>query len=470
MLSCNHVMKGAEGNANVPIVQPSLLDTVRKMKRELQTIITACRESKRSPKHLKKDLAVVENCLENQSTKEEVYNEFVKCCQKIDNDFAAKCTTGARYCCCEKCTVELCKAKFLKIYEEEPRKIATYTDGVKSNIEGMDEEEGPFYVDAAIAKLENSELQELEENERVQLADTSKTKNKMGGRYPLKMTNLDCTIKIFKCGRTTKTTYGYLESRVDLKEKRYPMVRDGYNKPRTLLFHVAFPQFYCDTCAQEVGLSHKGDTESPTTEDCTACRQTASCHPYYALSRRFCKSCAEKRGIIWDDVTEDITATCVFCNQMKPCCVDVSLPRYLCGSCSNQAQAAETPEIATFKTCCDECGEPKVCSPYHDEEPGYQSEVSSKIIISVYRSRFNKETIQVYFTSRTLVFTSSHKFGSNKSLYKSPLQASNTRTYNGSRNFTLALCIAEKYTCIFFIELTPGLIGELSVSCSCNKH
>ena len=370
MLSCNHVMKGAEGNAKVPIVQPSLLDTVRKMKRELQTIITACRESKRSPKHLKKDLAVVENCLENQSTKEEVYNEFVKCCQKIDKDFAAKCTTGLKYCCCEKCTVELCKAKFLKIYEEEPRKIATYTDGVKSNIEGMDEEEGPFYVDAAIAKLENSELQELEENERVQLADTSKTKNKMGGRYPLKMTNLDCTIKIFKCGRTTKTTYGYLESRVVLNEKRNPMVRDGYNKPRKFLFHAALSQFYCDTCAQEAGLPCKGGTESPTTEDCTACHQTASCHPYYALSRRICKSCAEKRDIVWNDLAENTPAICVFCNNKKPCCFAVARPIY-CHSCSKKS-----PETSTLKTCCDGCGEQTTCSLDHVEVPGFQSEVS----------------------------------------------------------------------------------------------
>ena len=37
---------------------------------------------------------------------------------------------------------------------------------------------------------------------------------------------------------------------------------------------------------------------------------------------------------------------------------------------------------------------------------------------------FNKET-QVYFTSRTLVFTNSHQFESTKSLYKFLLEASN---------------------------------------------
>ena len=38
--------------------------------------------------------------------------------------------------------------------------------------------------------------------------------------------------------------------------------------------------------------------------------------------------------------------------------------------------------------------------------------------------QFNKE-IQVYFSSRTLVFTNSHQFESTKSLYKFPLEASN---------------------------------------------
>ena len=379
MLSCDHVMKGA-GGANVMIVQPSLFDTVQRMKRELQLYISTCINSSKSTKHLKKDLRVVENSLKSQSTKEEVHNEFVKCCQKTEKDFTAECTTGVtRYCLCEKCTVELCKAKFLKMYEEEPRKIATYTDGVKGNIEGVNEEEGPFYVDAAIAKLENSELQKLEENERVQLADTSKTKNTMGGRYPLKITNLDSETRIFKCGRTTKTTYGYLESRVVLKGKRYPMVRDGYNKPRKFLFHAAFPQFYCDTCAQEVGLSHKGDTESPTTEDCTACHQTASCHPYYALSRRFCKSCAKKRGIVWNDLAENTPAICVLCKEKEPCCVAVTRPVYLCHSCSKKS-----PETSTLKTCCDGCGEQTTCSLDHVQEPGCQSEVNSKIIIYLF--------------------------------------------------------------------------------------
>ena len=40
------------------------------------------------------------------------------------------------------------------------------------------------------------------------------------------------------------------------------------------------------------------------------------------------------------------------------------------------------------------------------------------------RGQFNKE-IQVCFTSRTLVCTNSHQFESTKSLYRSPLEASN---------------------------------------------
>ena len=39
-------------------------------------------------------------------------------------------------------------------------------------------------------------------------------------------------------------------------------------------------------------------------------------------------------------------------------------------------------------------------------------------------SQFNQE-MQVYFTSRTLVFTNSHQLQSTKSLYKFPLEASN---------------------------------------------
>ena len=47
------------------------------------------------------------------------------------------------------------------------------------------------------------------------------------------------------------------------------------------------------------------------------------------------------------------------------------------------------------------------------------------------RGQFNKE-IQVYFTSRTLVFTNSHQFEFTKSLYKFPLEASSLYLlYNG---------------------------------------
>ena len=51
-------------------------------------------------------------------------------------------------------------------------------------------------------------------------------------------------------------------------------------------------------------------------------------------------------------------------------------------------------------------------------------ETSTDLMFIQTRGQFNKE-IQVYFTSRTLVFANSHQFESTKSLYKFPLEASN---------------------------------------------
>ena len=62
----------------------------------------------------------------------------------------------------------------------------------------------------------------------------------------------------------------------------------------------------------------------------------------------------------------------------------------------------------------------------------------------------------MYFTSRTLVCTSSHKPEFNKSLYKFQLQVS-------SLYFTCELCNYKKYTCAVVLELTPELNQELLV-------
>ena len=77
--------------------------------------------------------------------------------------------------------------------------------------------------------------------------------------------------------------------------------------------------------------------------------------------------------------------------------------------------------------------------------------------------QFNKE-IQVYFTSRTLVFTNSHQFESTKSLYKFPLEASNLYLQWYSigfnqlqvKNLHTHSAVVRNYTCSFFIELAPG--------------
>ena len=83
--------------------------------------------------------------------------------------------------------------------------------------------------------------------------------------------------------------------------------------------------------------------------------------------------------------------------------------------------------------------------------------------------QFNKE-VQVYFTSRNLAFTNSLQFECTKSLYKSPLAASNLYLQVVfyliqsviSRKFICALCSCKKdYSCSFFIELAPGEKTEL---------
>ena len=67
------------------------------------------------------------------------------------------------------------------------------------------------------------------------------------------------------------------------------------------------------------------------------------------------------------------------------------------------------------------------------------------------RGQFSKE-IQVYFTSRTLVFTNSHQFESTKSLCKFPLEAPTMVFYwilLDSIGFNQSLLISRKFTCAF---------------------
>ena len=311
VLSCDHVMKGAEADTNVPIVQPSLLDNVRKLQSKVWTYI------KHSPLEIQEDLKdeiySLEDKCENvgQLTKEEISSGFVKCCQMTDEYFTSKGTeckhaTGLA-CDCDKCQLGKYKDNVLKIYRKQPRKIATYLVGYKGHV---NVEEGPFFVDAALAKLEDSEVTELKNKMKRLYA---KKKDKCN---PVKLTNLGGKTNLFKYGRTTFTT-GHLESQVHLKNKHYPRIRD---ERKTLFFHVDNPDYYCESCAQERHLPSKGDTkESPTTKDCTGCGQISSCYPHYALPHTFCESCAKKRGFVWHDAPKDTSAICDLCKQMKLC-------------------------------------------------------------------------------------------------------------------------------------------------------
>ena len=253
VLSCDHVMKGAEGDA---IVQPSHHDHVRKLRSHLWAYI------RESPKQLRKDLTDEMKSLEkkhkdeNQLTKDEIRDEFVKCRQKTKDHFQDHFSENSTECkccrkppcrknckMCKKCEEEALESyeqQFLAICEELPRNIATYTDGVRGNVEGINREEGEFYVDAAIAKLEDSEVEELRNNGTVQLQ--SVLMNMKDGCSPLNTNNLDHETKIFKCGRTTSTTDGFFEIHAVLKGRGNPFMRRGCNEDRQLLFDVTQPQ------------------------------------------------------------------------------------------------------------------------------------------------------------------------------------------------------------------------------------
>ena len=326
VLSCDHVMKGAEGDASVPIVQPSLFDTVRNLRNSVWTYI------EHSPLEIQEDLKDRMRSLEeyenvDQLTKEEIKSAFAKCCQMTDEHYKSngtecKCATGRSMCL--RCQLGIYKDDFLKIYREQPRKIATYLVGCKGHV---NEEEGPFFVDAALAKLEDSEVTQLKNKmKRLYAKKKDEAQKEMGGKEKekdecnaVRLRYLDGHANLIKHGRTTGTTTGHLESQVHLKNKRYPRVRDGRT---TLFFHVDNPDYYCESCAQERHLPSKGDTkESPTTKDCTGCGQTISCYPHYALPHTFCESCPKKRGFVWPDAPKDTSAICDHCQQMKLCCV-----------------------------------------------------------------------------------------------------------------------------------------------------
>ena len=315
MLSCDHVMEGAEGDANATIVQPSLPDHVLNLRSSAWEYID------KSPLGIQTDLEDVMNSLDekyehvNQLTKEEVNREFVKCCDMTDeyyelNDVERFCELGVRLKCeCKDCLKKY-KENFLEIYREPPRKIATYLVGYKGHVQ-VNEEEGPCFVDAALAKLEDSEVTEFKNKMKRLYA------KKKDGCNPVKLTNLDHHAMLIKRGRTTGITTGYLESQTVLKNNHYPKVRDGC---KTLFFHVDNPDYYCESCAQERHLPSKGDTkESPTAKDCTGCGQTTSCYPHYALQLTLCESCAKERGFRWDDVPKVPSATCDLCKQVKLC-------------------------------------------------------------------------------------------------------------------------------------------------------
>ena len=75
------------------------------------------------------------------------------------------------------------------------------------------------------------------------------------------------------------------------------------------------------------------------------------------------------------------------------------------------------------------------------------------------RGQFNKE-IQVYLTSRTLVFTNSHQFEFTKSLYKFPSEASNLylQWYSiGSISYK-----SKIYMCTLQLYKTPLVVSLLN--------
>ena len=379
VLSCDHVLRGTEGETE--IVQPSLRDNVRALRKTVDNYKQRAvrygipNESKEDPGEY------------NQDHKEHIREEFNGFRETHQVQLQGH---GSAY-------MVALEEMFQMTYDAEHRIIAKYTCGIKGN-KALQGEEGRFYIDAGIAKLEGSEIDKLVELTKkgtVQLCNNSKAD--LGQCKPVMVKDISASDKVHKCGRTTSNTKGFLFSReVYLRGEQYQNIRCGCNRPTQLSYHVAFPNYYCKACAPNTTegnppnttegnppnttegntpntteKSHPNSAE-PEVQQCFRCHETTKCLPYYALRYNYCKSCTEKSGNDWNATAEDPLPdkrVCAGCNQIKECRLREPRSRYLCSSCVPNHQVSLTchPSLKTSREC-DECEQLAICLPYHEGE------------------------------------------------------------------------------------------------------
>ena len=217
-------MEGA-GGAKPQIVQPSLLDTVRKMLSIIQLYIG------NSPYGIQRKLNGQMKLLEGecggnggeekQLTKKNLKQTFANCCQMTEKFIEDK---GKE----EDENLPKLKSEFYTICDKEPKKIATYTAGYEGHVKLNDKD---YFVDVGIAELEDDQATELKE------------KMKEGGKEDetcrvKEAKNLISGTDVTKRGRTTSTTRGVLESNVILKDRACELRKEGCKES---LFRVNFP-------------------------------------------------------------------------------------------------------------------------------------------------------------------------------------------------------------------------------------
>ena len=218
-------MKGG-GGAKPQIVQPSLLDTVRKMLSIIQRYIG------NSPYGIQGRLNGQMNLLEgacggnggeeNKLTKNNLKETFRNCCQMTEKFIEDK---GME----EDKNLPKLKSKFYTIRDDkEPKKIATYTAGYKGHVKLNGED---YFVDVGIAELEDDQATKLKE------------KMKEGGKEDetcrvKEAKNLISGTDVTKRGRTTSTTRGVLESNAILRDRACELLKEGCKES---LFHIHFP-------------------------------------------------------------------------------------------------------------------------------------------------------------------------------------------------------------------------------------
>ena len=382
LLSCDHVLRGTEGETE--IIQPSLRDNVRALRNIVDNYKQRAvrygipNESEEDPGEY------------DQDHKEHIREEFNSFCETHQEHLQDH----------DSAYMRVQEIEFEEIYDGEPRIIAKYTCGIQGN-QTLQGEEGRFYIDAGIAKLEGSEIDELVKLTKkgtVQLCNNSKAN--LGQCRPVKVKDIVAVDKVHKCGRGTSNTKGFLLSReVYLRKQKYQNIRCGCNRPTQLSYHVAFSNYYCKACAEG---SHPNRTEGSNPNgaehelhECVRCHQTAMCLPYSALQHYYCESCTEKSGINWDDTPNDSLPDiriCALCKQIKRCLLLKLDPRYLCSSCVPNHQVSLTCH-PSLKTCqkCEDCGKLAMCLPYHEREEEQEQnsvdQVSYDSVFGIYSFR-----------------------------------------------------------------------------------